>query len=559
VLFPFQAGGFELVLLRGAEPGGFSSPLSLMTEAGMRARCSQFIVLTGFVAFPAGLLAGPIANTPIPGQQAQVITLAGGPNAPAGQTMVAPVGATVDPTDPSRLLITDQAGQVRVFQNGSLSTTPFLDVSSQLVTLSPSYDERGLLGFAFDPNYANPGTPGFQRVWTYFTEPPATATPTYTDPFETNPTTFNNQGVIASFKLDTAPGHPFQIDPSTENVILRLDHPALNHNGGTIAFGPSDHDLYISIGDGGAANDVSNGHNPYVPPNPVVPGANVGNAQDTSIYLGKILRIDVNGTNGPDGKYGIPADNPFATTQDPNNPGQDPNLPVRPSQKEIYAWGFRNPYSFHFSDGKLLLGDVGQNNVEEVDNVVKGGNYGWHTLEGNFIFHPADGTVTPDTNHAVANANGYIQPLKEYDHDEGEAIIGGFIYHGSKFPALDGKYVFADLGTSFIEDASQIQTGHLYYADLSDGQVDTISEFQLPGGQNLGQLVKGLAEGPNGEIYVLTSLKLGPNGNTGMLVELTNVPEPGGLVVLALGTLTLRRRKRHLRDVFATPTVSNVS
>jgi len=335
------------------------------------------------------------------------------------------------------------------------------------------------------------------------------------------------------------------VDPSSENVILRLDHPSLNHNGGSIAFGP-DGDLYFGIGDGGGANDKGNGHNPYIPPSPVVAGANVGNAQDTSTYLGKILRIDVNGTNGPGAKYGIPADNPFATTNDPHNPGQDPALTVRPSQKEIYAWGVRNPFNFHFSDGRLLVGEVGQNNVEEVDDVVKGHNYGWHSLEGDFIFDPNNpNTVTRDTNNALATANGYTPPLKEYDHDEGVAIIGGFIYHGSKFPALNGKYVFADFGSSTsIQDAGATQQGHLYYADLSDGQVDLINEFTLPGSGDLGEIVKGMGEWPNGEIYLLTSLKLGPQRSTGMLQEIVPLPEPSAVALLAIGSAALIRRRR---------------
>jgi glucose/arabinose dehydrogenase len=496
------------------------------------------IVLSAAVAATlasGAIAAGPIANTPIPGQAATPVILANG--------MVAPVGLAVDPTNSNRYVISDQAGFLRVYDKstGTLNPTPMLNLAATptFQPVSAGYDERGLLGFAFDPGYANPASPGFQRVWTYYTQRQGTAPADYTDPFQTG--NFNNQGVISSWKVSSS--DPNQLDPTSENVILRLDHPSLNHNGGTLAFGP-DGLMYVSIGDGGGANDSGNGHNPYVPAGGT---QNVGNAQDTSIYLGKVLRIDPqigpNDIASPNGKYGIPKDNPFALADDPHNPGQNPALTVRPSQKEIYAWGLRNPYNFHFTDGRLLMGDVGQNEVEEVDEIVKGGNYGWHVLEGNYTFNVAGpNTGVLDAGHAIATANGFELPLKEYDHDEGVAIVGGFIYHGTLFPALVGKYVFGDFGKSTsIQDAGPNQTGRIFYADLTDGQVDTFNEFTLPGG-TLNQIIKGMAEGPDGEIYLLTSLKLGPQGTTGMLVEL--VPEPASLSLLAIAAVPLLTRRR---------------
>src|SRR5581483_10550151 len=141
------------------------------------------------------------------------------------------------------------------------------------------------------------------------------------------------------------------------------DHPALNHNGGTIAFGP-DGDLYLAIGDGGAANDSGNGH--------IV---STGNAQALSVIMGKMLRIDPNGNNSANGKYGIPADNPFVNTAG--------------AAKEIFAYGLRNPYKFSFdpANGHLIEGDVGQNNVEEVNTITSGGDYGWPIKEGTFLFN----------------------------------------------------------------------------------------------------------------------------------------------------------------------------
>jgi len=313
--------------------------------------------------------------------------------------------------------------------------------------------------------------------------------------------------VLVQWKVSTT--NPLVIDTSTRKDILREDQPDSNHNGGTIAFGP-DGDLYLAIGDGGSANDTGSGHI-----------ASTGNAQALNVIMGKMLRIDPNGTNSANGKYGIPADNPFVSV-----PGALP---------EIYAYGLRNPYRFSFDGGKLIEGDVGQNNVEEVNLITSGGNYGWAIKEGTFLFNRTGANAGTVGANSPGVPPGLIDPILEYDHNAGTAVIGGFVYHGSLIPQLDGKYVFGDLsnGSTFAPG-----NGRLFYADLT---TDQIFEFNMD--NPLGLWLKGFGEDSNGEIYVLASGNLGPAGTTGVVLEL--VPEPASTGVLgAAALLTLVRRRQ---------------
>ena len=241
-------------------------------------------------------------------------------------------------------------------------------------------------------------------------------------------TPIDHQSVIAEWRMD--PNDPNQVDPNSRREILRIDKPQSNHNGGTLRFGP-DGFLYISLGDGGAANDVAPGH---------APG---GNAQNLQRVWGKLLRIDVDGNDATNGQYGIPADNPFV----------DQN-----AVQEIYAYGLRNPFTYSF-DSPWAIWTWGRRpeHIEEMDLIVKGGNYGWNVKEGSFWFDPNSGEVVPPP--CVPVPPDLIDPFAEYDHDEGIVVIGGYVYRGTGVPALQGLYVFGDWG-SF-----DVPTARLFYAD----------------------------------------------------------------------------------------------
>ena len=436
---------------------------------------------------------GPIP-TPIPnGRTIELVTVASGFAAP---NLFLP---TPDAT--GRQIILDQTGRVLLMSNGVVQPTPFLDVSARISPLSPTYDERGLLGFTFDPGFTNPTSPGFRRVFTYTSEPPASGTADFTDPFLTGAP--NHHSVVASWRVD--PTNPNRIDPTTRQEVIRYEHPQGNHTAGSINFGP-DGLLYIASGDGGAANDNANGHNPTI-----------GNGQDNSLLLGKILRIDPNGTNSANGRYGIPPTNPFA---------------VSGGAKEIFATGFRNPYRMSFDGASLLVADVGQNNIEELDRVEVGKNYGWRYKEGTFKFN-IDGTISSDLTGVPP---GLTDPIFQYDHDEGISIIGGFVYHGALLPDLAGKYIFGDFSTSF-----STPNGRLFYADLSTAE---IREFVIGASDRpLGLFVKGIGLDESGEIYVLGSTALGPSGTTGVILQIVPEPSLGLLVALSGVWLGARRRK----------------
>lgn len=268
----------------------------------------------------------------------------------------------------------------------------------------------------------------------------------------------------------------------------------------------------------GPANDVGVGH--------ISPG---GNAQNLSVPLGKMLRFDplnpsLNPANSdpisPNGQYRVPADNPF------QNSGQVP---------EIYAYGLRNPYrfAFDFVSGELIEADVGQNNIEEINRITRGGNYGWAIKEGDYLFNMTNGpsgtagTIgAPPGHFSPDSPAGLIDPITgpggilEYDHNNGISITGGFVYRGSSMPELYGKYIFGDL--ALIPSPTRIN-GRIFYADLQQG---TLNVFTLPqfGSEILpsGQTVHGFGQDANGELYAMAT-STPPNGNGGVVYKLASV------------------------------------
>ena len=419
-------------------------------------------------------------------------TIASGLTAPVYLTHVG------DGTD--RLFVVDQPGKIWVIKNGQLLSTPFLDVTDRVHmpgffgTLDVNdFDERGLLGLAFHPGFADPQSPGYQKIYTYTSELNVFPADFTTESLPAGEV-FDHQSVITEWAVDMV--NPNIIDPGTRREIMRIDQPQFNHDGGMVDFGRDGY-LYISLGDGGAADDVADGH-----------GA-TGNGQNKNTVHGSILRInpldpmvttdslDAVSTNG---SYRVPADNPFVGVD-----GVD----------EIYAYGFRNPwrFSFHPDTGDLIVGDVGQNMIEEIDVVHAGGNYGWNLKEGTFRFDPAEGTVSDDL---TGLPPGLIDPVAEYDHDDGITVIGGFVYRGSAIPELWGKYVFGDFSSGFF-----LADGRLLYADLGTG---LNREFTIGiDDRDLGLYVKAFGQDADGELYLLAGNNLGPFGTGGMVLKIVDL------------------------------------
>jgi len=422
-------------------------------------------------------------------------------------TGLAAPNSLADPGDGSgRLFVTDQTGYVRVIQNGVMQASPFLDVHSSLVSLNQSYDERGLLNIAFSPQFSTPGTAGYGKFYTY-TSQPVTVTADFTVPI--NPgTSFNHQNVINEWQVD--PNNPNAVNLASKREILRVDWPQMNHNSGQLAFGP-DGLLYVGLGDGGNGNDIGNGH------------GTSGNGQNPGNVLGSILRIDPNGHNSANGQYGIPADNPFI--------GNSDFVP------EIYAYGLRHPWRFSFDTltGKLVEGETGQGTIEEVNIITAGGNFGWNLKEGQFKFDPVTTLVSDDL---TGLPPGLTDPVLQYDHSEGTALIGGFVYHGSALPQLDGKYIFGDWG------AFAGPTGRLFAGDLSTGNIEEINIDNM----DLSAWILGFGQDAAGELYLLANNSLGPKGTTGVVYKLTSpVPLPSafwlfGSALVWIGKANLRRQ-----------------
>jgi glucose/arabinose dehydrogenase len=403
--------------------------------------------------------------------------------------LTAPLGV-VDPDDGTgRLFVYEQAGTVTIIDNGVPLPSPFLDVTGRLVTLGffgtfdeGDFDERGLLGFALHPDFTTNG-----KLYTYTSEP-ASGSADFT--LTRSSGSHDHQSVIAEWTVD--PGNANQALPGSRRELLRIDQPQFNHDGGDLHFGP-DGFLYISLGDGGNADDEGEGH-----------GVG-GNGQNVDTVHGSILRIDVDGNNSANARYGIPPDNPFV-----GQAGVD----------EIFAYGFRNPYRFSFDRGganDLFVGDVGQNDIEEIDVATSGGNYGWRHKEGSFFFdgrgEGTDGEVVSSP-VAIPPPGPSIDPLAEYDHDDGIAVVGGFVYRGSDIPELGGRYVFGDFSTGF-----GVAAGRIFYLDDSNN----VLELQLgQDGSAFDYYVKGFGQDSTGEIYICVSEALGPFGTGGKVLKLAS-------------------------------------
>jgi len=340
------------------------------------------------------------------------------PTAYTWETIASGLKRPIDlkPDGSGNLLIVENPGRIRLFQNGQLLADPFLDIDDRV---DDSGNEQGLLGLALHPNYS-------QNGYLYVD---------YTDK--------NGDTIVSRFQANGNVA-----DPNSETIILKIKQPFQNHNGGALAFGPDGY-LYIATGDGGAAGD------PF------------GNAQNTKVLLGKILRIDVDSAQ----PYAIPADNPFGN--------------------EIYYYGLRNPWRFSFdmSTNDLYIGDVGQGDWEEIDFVAKGSrsglNFGWDYYEGNHDYDPQ------------GIAGEYTYPVAEYAHSEGGcSIIGGYVYRGA-MPEWNGIYLYGDYCTGFvwglINSNGQWQAQRLFETHVqitSFGQDQSGEIYFLSDGGDVYQLIR---------------------------------------------------------------------
>ena len=274
------------------------------------------------------------------------------------------------------LFVTEQSGRIRSFPTRTdvTETVVFLDITDRV---NEGGNEEGLLGLAFAPDY---GETGYFYVYYSARDP--------------------RRSVLSRFRASR--NDPNRADVASELIILEVPQPASNHNGGQLAFGPDGY-LYIGLGDGGRGGD------PF------------GNGQNTATLLGSILRIDVSGASEEE-RYRIPSDNPF--------------VGVAGAAEEVWAYGLRNPWRFSFDSetGRLWVGDVGQNDWEEIDLVEKGLNYGWNVMEGAHCFRPSTG----------CDETGLQLPVAEYSTAEGCSIIGGSVYRSGILPSLAGAYVYGD-------------------------------------------------------------------------------------------------------------------
>ncbi len=319
-----------------------------------------------------------------------------------------------------RLFLMSQLGKIVVFTPDGAEARDhdvYLDLSDRIVSSS----EQGMLGLAFDPDFSNNG---------YFYVHYSVDSP--------------RRGVISRFAVD--PNDPSRADKNSELMLMEIPQPYVNHNGGMLAFGPDGY-LYIGLGDGGSGGDP------------------LQNAQDPETLHGSVLRVDVRGATAQT-PYTIPEDNPFASVQG--------------GRPEVWAYGLRNPWRFSFDrvTGDLWLADVGQNAWEEINLIVRGGNYGWNIMEASRCY---------PLNNLACDTSGLIAPIVDYTHAHGCSVTGGYVYRGSLVPELTGMYLYGDYCT-----------GKLWGFAFEDSKVARHALLA-----ETGLALGSFGEDENGEVYLL--------------------------------------------------------
>jgi cysteine-rich repeat protein len=338
-----------------------------------------------------------------------------------------PVFAAAPRLDPHRLFVVEQAGTIRIVKDGALLDTPFLDIHERVGCCG----ERGLLSIAFHPDYEHNGR------------------------FFVDYTNTDGNTVIARYRVSADPD---RADATSEQILLTIDQPFANHNGGLLAFAP-DGTMFVGMGDGGGQDD----------PN--------GNGQNDATLLAKMLRLDVDVETPP--YYAVPADNPRA--------GEGAPLGL------IWAKGVRNPwrYAFDRATGDLYIADVGQGKREEIDFIPAGTpgglNFGWDIFEGTICHEPAQ--------NCGEQGPPFTPPIFDYTHRQGCSITGGYVYRGCALPDLRGQYFFSDYCTPFI-DSFRVQDG------IVTGLQDRTAAFAPGGGFSIDS-VTSFGEDARGELYIV--------------------------------------------------------
>jgi glucose/arabinose dehydrogenase len=412
--------------------------------AHIRARIRNPVAILTFLALAGCAGNSSTTSTPVPAPagwpQISLSRVAGG--------FVQPVHVAHAGDGSGRIFVVEQAGRIRILDNGVVLLSPFLDISAKLACCG----EQGLLSVAFPPGFASK-----RYFYVNYTRNPDGAT------------------VVARYRVSA--GNANVADPASEEAILTIPQPFSNHNGGQLAFGPDGY-LYIGMGDGGSGCDDGD------------------HAQNPLDLLGKMLRIDVD-SGSP---YAIPPSNPFV--------GPDGVL------DEIWALGTRNPWRFSFdrANGNLYIADVGQNALEEIDfqpAASPGGeNYGWDCYEGNSLASASSGCSTTAT---CAPASQFTFPVHQYTHGGSPfrcSITGGYVYRGTQYPSLDGRYVFADYCSGDFWSLATSDNGMSW---TLDGFGVPIAGFNVTafGENSAGELF--VADDASGQVYRIEALADAPD------------------------------------------------
>ena len=392
--------------------------------------------------------------------------------------------------DTDRLFVSDQRGPIYVVSEDGESVTEYIDVDAGEwgVDVDAGWREKGVQNFAFHPQFGEEGTPGYGKFYVWTDTPNKRPEPDFAPGAGED----SHDMVLVEFTAENPEADTY--DGGQPRVLARFEQPYGNHNGGELTFNPlaepGDADygmLYVGVGDGGAGGD----------PHDL--------AQDLSSGFGKILRIDPLGSDGPNGEYGIPDDNPFAGDDDPETLG------------EIWAWGLRNPQHLAWdpATGQAYVADIGQNTVEEVSPISSGADLGWNDWEGSFEF--VDGGVNPDNRRSDPEVT---YPVAEYDHSDPilvsrQAVTGLEVYRDGPVSALNGLLLFGDLpsGEIFYVSADDLPEGGqdpVRRVLLDDGSGEAKTLLQLVQERNEAQgrdpadrVDLRMAQGPDGRIFLL--------------------------------------------------------